>query len=179
MGILEKCKRGSSLSGLVQLTTKFTKDPRAGTKARVRAKTPQAGRERSGAAGRPASREREGERERRTERKRVLRGGSSAEERRAGDEAARDRDRYASETCRNAKRCRPGSGTTALLGKAPRHLRRPRNRRSARVSRVFIDDYYTHTYVARIVSVSQSIKVPKRHRGVSDVNFRSFDARGN
>lgn len=174
MGILEKCKRGSSLAGLVQLTTKFTKDPRAGTKARVRAKTPQAGRERSSSRHRGREKERE-----RTERKRVLRGGSSAEERRAGDEATRDRDRYASETCRNAKRCRPGSGTTALLGKAPRHLRRPRNRRSVRVSRVFIDDYYTHTYVARIVSVSQSIKVSKRHRGVSDVNFRSFDAREN
>lgn len=55
MGILEKCKRGSSLAGLVQLTTKFTKDPRAGTKARVRAKTPQAGRERN--SSRPAGTE--------------------------------------------------------------------------------------------------------------------------
>lgn len=162
MGILEKCKRGSSSAGLVQLTTKFTKDPRAGTKAHVRAKTPQAGRERN--SSRPASKERESAR------------GSGfceddhrQEKGRAGDEATRDR--YASETCRNAKRCRPGSGTTALLGKAPRHLRRPRNRRSARISCVFIDDY-TQTHIAL---VPEYIRV----RAASRIPFEIFDARKN
>lgn len=120
----------------------------------------------------------EGEKEKETEKER--RGRELGEEdhwhKEKGRTGTKLRGRYAPETCRNAKRCRSGSGT--LLGKVSRHLRRPRNRRSiARVS--CLSMITTHNYVSRVYRgashaapkflensrISFRARVPRRNRG--------------
>jgi len=91
----------------------------------------------------PEERERERERGREREEEDHRRG-------RKDGRGTKPRGRYASETCRNAKRrCRPGSGTTALLGKVARAAicaaqeiaREIRSGGSSADRRALIDDY--------------------------------------
>lgn len=103
------------------------------------------------------------------------------------------RGRYASETCRNAKRCRPGSGDDRASGKgsARRHLRRPRNRRSARASPSSSRSSTitaAHNYRSRIIlncarvavrSFLSNLQTPRNCRrekaeSVRDPSFRFF-----
>lgn len=143
MGILEKCKRGSSLAGLVQLTTKFTKDPRAGTKARVRAKTPQAGRERS--SSRPAGIEGEKRREKEP------RGSGFCEEDHRQKKDGRGTKLRGIGIGTPLKHAETQNGAGQEAGR-PRFWERHRAICAVQEiadplgSRVFIDDYYTHTH---------------------------------